>query len=870
MADPWADFRAGGTQAGRPQTQAPVIGEPIFRAPPAQPTPLQQSAEQRAQEAADRAARAEGRADAAEDRAENKAARDAEVAGMGTESERTAGFLTGRVVDAVGRLTGAATQDPSSASPTLGVEMTRGVLGDRAANYITDAERQQVRAAQIDIIDAALTLGTGAAYTKEQIEGYREAYFPQLGDDPATVRSKQEALRSLLVSARTKAGRAAPDMDRALNALDLLSGAQQGFNDEQKTQIREFAQRANSPEELNDYARQISGGRLSLGNADDVLAYWRKHGEIGEFAPTPGDDEPPPDGGSGGGILSQLGTATQSAVAGAAQGVAGAYDLPMSLSTGLQRGLNWGVGRGGERLLNMVGARGAADWWRQGADLNDEQLANQPTAAGAIEQISPTPQGMGTERFLSQLAGGMMVPIGPKTTPRVRSPVAAPRAPAAPGDIIAEGARNNVRVMTSDVRPPTTFTGKVARATGERIPYAGTGGPRAAQQKERIEAVQSLARDFGVDAGGELLDEVANDLASTRGGRIANLTNTKNSVIDGIAGSVQAPRAIAAIDAQIARLNGINAERFAPVIQSLQNFRNTLGSGRNLREIEGNRKLLGDLFEDPSLAAIKGDGQKAINAIYGPLRDDMGDFIRTNAGDAAYNSWAKANEQLSAMTGELSDNVFRNVLQSAETTPENVARVLFSKKPSEVSRLMENMSVAGRRRAQGAIIERAVERAGGMENISPDKFANEISRLGKSVGVVFEGDELARIKGLERLLQATKQAGTASAAPPTGAQNMPFIMGAGVGATGGTGGIALAAAGALARIYESAAVRNLLTQLGKVPPGSQAEGRLLQRILKVATLQSQNAGPAISRAANENLPIAAQSVAQERNSGERN
>jgi hypothetical protein len=128
--------------------------------------------------------------------------------------------------DAVARLSGAAQKDKSSLAPTLGVEVVRGTLGDTPANYITDTERQIVRAAQYDILDSALTLGTGAAYTKEQIEGYREAYFPKLGDDEATVRSKNEALRQLLVNARVKAGRAAPDVDAAIAALSGLDTAQ--------------------------------------------------------------------------------------------------------------------------------------------------------------------------------------------------------------------------------------------------------------------------------------------------------------------------------------------------------------------------------------------------------------------------------------------------------------------------------------------------------------------------------------------------------------------------------------------------------------------------------------------------------------------
>jgi hypothetical protein len=49
-----------------------------------------------------------------------------------------------------------------------------------------------------------------------------------------------------------------------------------------------------------------------------------------------------------------------------------------------------------------------------------------------------------------------------------------------------------------------TFIGKSAQAIGERIPITGTGPVRAAQQTERINAVKSLAQEYGAATGDEL------------------------------------------------------------------------------------------------------------------------------------------------------------------------------------------------------------------------------------------------------------------------------------------------------------------------------------------------------------------------------
>lgn len=214
----------GGQWVPAGSAPAPQAPQPpsVIQGRPKQTSPAEAERLRLAQEASDRAARAEDRANRAENRAERSEQRQAEQAALGTESERTAGFLAGRVKDATLRLTGAATKDPSAQNPTLDVEAVRSIFGDTAANYLTDEDRQVIRAAQIDIIDAGLTLGTGAAYTKEQLEGYREIYFPKLGDSEATIASKREALRSLLVNAQTKAGRAAPDIEAAIAALDGL------------------------------------------------------------------------------------------------------------------------------------------------------------------------------------------------------------------------------------------------------------------------------------------------------------------------------------------------------------------------------------------------------------------------------------------------------------------------------------------------------------------------------------------------------------------------------------------------------------------------------------------------------------------------
>lgn len=142
---------------------------------------------------------------------------------MPTESERTAGFLTSRLQGSLAQLRAVTGQSPSAASPNIGAEAVKLLTGsDYLKNLANPETRQQVEAAQLELLDAALTLGTGAAYTKEQLLNYQKSYFPQLGDKPGTIKDKANRLNKLLESAQIKSGRAAPqerpvfDIDAAI------------------------------------------------------------------------------------------------------------------------------------------------------------------------------------------------------------------------------------------------------------------------------------------------------------------------------------------------------------------------------------------------------------------------------------------------------------------------------------------------------------------------------------------------------------------------------------------------------------------------------------------------------------------------------
>lgn len=77
--------------------------------------------------------------------------------------------------------------DPNANRPGL-LNAVVDMLPDAAGNYFKSTGRQNVEAAQLDALDAALTLNTGAAYTKEQLRGLAKSYFPQPGNTPEVIK----------------------------------------------------------------------------------------------------------------------------------------------------------------------------------------------------------------------------------------------------------------------------------------------------------------------------------------------------------------------------------------------------------------------------------------------------------------------------------------------------------------------------------------------------------------------------------------------------------------------------------------------------------------------------------------------------------
>lgn len=204
-----------------PGAQAPLMP---YKDPEA--AARQAAADARADESMGLARRSADRADKALE-VQQQAARNKPVT---EDQSKSAGYAL-RMERALDSITQSASKDPKANRPGFGVAAL-DMLPDAAGNYLKSPERQNIEAAQLDALDAALTLNTGAAYTKEQLFGLRKSYFPQPGDDESTVAAKQERLQGLIETARIRARNAYPSGDKP---ADSGGASPQAGNDQARS-----------------------------------------------------------------------------------------------------------------------------------------------------------------------------------------------------------------------------------------------------------------------------------------------------------------------------------------------------------------------------------------------------------------------------------------------------------------------------------------------------------------------------------------------------------------------------------------------------------------------------------------------------------
>lgn len=423
------------------------------------------------------------------------------------------------------------------------------------------------------------------------------------------------------------------------------------------------------------------------------------------------------------------------------------------------------------------------------------------------------------------------LPLRPNTANRVAS--------------MYEAEARGIPVHTTDVFTPGPYFGKWAKTIIDKMPF-GTGSMNATQANARQRVVDDFIKSVG--ANGELddsLGETTKNLLKNRSAEVARNTANKADVLARAneAGPVNVTASTAEFDRQIAHLKSLNSKAIQPAIDQLEDARNSM-QNQGILNIEENRATLGGMLKDPFVGdAVKTKLNKATQAIYRALNDDMRAHITQKLGAPDANKWAIANKRLSDMMNEINQGRSRDILRivrKGADDPEAVKKVLLSGKKSDVEIAYKYLDKDGRDAARRVYVDKAIEVAtgkrgiNGTDPVSVDKFKTALQLAVKNGGPFFDGLEGQKIQGMIRALDLTVGGARANSLAQTGAITAPFMMGSlYLGDTmGGLKGLAtIGSASMLGRAYESPAMRNALIRLAKTEGGSFNESQAINAVM---------------------------------------
>jgi hypothetical protein len=453
-----------------------------------------------------------------------------------------------------------------------------------------------------------------------------------------------------------------------------------------------------------------------------------------------------------------------------------------------------------------------------GQDYVGEKAKQALTAAVA----TPVFRGLGA---LGGLGKGKELPLSPEQ------------------QIIKEAENRGVPIRTSDLMPPTTRAGRSAELSARLVPFVGTGGQVAKQQESRLSAVSDELVKYNPDLGQnpETLKLLSDEITSSVKGSIKKLREDKLSILNNAlyntGETVPLTKTNEKIDELINKWTpnaGAGSEEATKLVSQLTDLKNRFNSNTGTKFLENERELLSTQYADnPTVKSLA-------NQIYGPLNEDMGSFIKgKNLAD--YSKWKFSNKKISSMIDENQYSALGKIIDKSEVTPEIVKTSIFSKKPSDLKRLNQNLSPDGRKKVQSVIIgdisdKISFTKPDGTKVFSPEKFISEIDRKKDQISVFFDPKDKASLEGLARVMNATRGAGQAALNPLTGMQ-LAGVTSLGVlGNLTGTaaGGASLATGIGLAgRAYESKPFRDLLLTLSKIKKNSSEERLLINKIISM-------------------------------------
>lgn len=401
-----------------------------------------------------------------------------------------------------------------------------------------------------------------------------------------------------------------------------------------------------------------------------------------------------------------------------------------------------------------------------------------------------------------------------------------------------------IPTMTSDILPPRTFAERMALQTGEKIPIAGTGGAREAQQATREQAVSDIAERYGQFSYSAIIDSLKTQ--KNRVKRAAgNVLESAGRQLDEL-GIIPTDNTTEAIAKATVELNKPGVIKSQAALDDLRTLTQSLDEiPQTFTSLKENRTAFREIVKGADKAErtqLSSRAKSLLDNVEKAMKADMTAQAKANLSTKEFASWNKANAVYANEAQKLTKTRLKNVLDKGDVTPESVQTVLFSQKPSEVKSLYQSLTSDGRRNARSAVISKVFSDLSRRQTgITPNAFNSEMKKYGLQTSTFFKGEEKKQLDGLLKALEVTKRAQDAAVTTPTGQATIGLGTGylAFIDLVGTLG--TLGTLGGTARLYESAPVRNALLRLADTPKGSSQFEKALREASEVITASVQAA-----------------------------
>lgn len=404
----------------------------------------------------------------------------------------------------------------------------------------------------------------------------------------------------------------------------------------------------------------------------------------------------------------------------------------------------------------------------------------------------------------------------------------------------------DVPVLTTDLFEPDTRIGKLAQEASESLGAFGTGGARVNQQAARQNAVRGLADELEIELDSDFASNIVNSLKTKNKKVLREAGEQRAKAVESLNtyGEVAPKQITKTLDELEASQSALRESANPTITKLINDYRQTFSKPSTFEEMQNFRTQVirarnaFDRAEDTS-------PRDAAQAIKSAIDKDMMSFARTKDRVAA-KDWLASNRKFAEELDITKRTELKRILNSGETTPEQVINILARGRQSELRRLNNALTPAGKVNAQKALIQKALTDSKYFNpdlEPNPNAFLTAINKpnFQKAKNVFFEGESQKRLDGLNRALAATRRAQEASTTVRTGEKLLlPAAIGGSI-ANPLAGVSATLATSVISKAYESRAFRNALVKLSGTKPQSRQELEALEGVYTMLAAELQAA-----------------------------